>query len=161
MGFGGRFRIFLTYFLFRIQKRMNNHDRNSDRDGERDHQREQDVLKFDNLLLNLQDDSLDIVKNTISLLNTEFFMANESMKQIIKPNRFVGVLLSHLRSEIDASLMVMASNCLLSLIDLFPEISETIVDEKGLKTLEEKGKSFEYIDVAENSVKLLEKIAEN
>lgn len=77
-------------------------------------------------------------------------MASESIKCNIKPRRFVNPLLKILGNQPDPSLMILASNCLFSLIDLAPETCDIIVDEKGLKILEEKGKLIEYIDVAED-----------
>lgn len=117
--------------------------------------------KFDLLYSDLQTHDVAKIRNAITLLNTELWMSNETMKGLIRPDRFVRPLLNQLNNQADPSLMLLASNCLLSLIDLLPEISETIIEEKGLKILEEKGKSFEYIDVAEDCVKLLDKIAEN
>lgn len=117
--------------------------------------------KFDNLLEELKSNNPDVVKNTVCMLNTEFWMASESIKCNIKPRRFVNPLLKILGNQPDPSLMILASNCLFSLIDLAPETCDIIVDEKGLKILEEKGKLIEYIDVAEDWVKLLNKIAEN
>jgi len=101
------------------------------------------------------------VKNIIAQLNTEICMSNESMKNQMRPDRFVKILLKHLDSGRDSQLMLSASNCLLTIIDIFPEISETIIRHKGLEVLEEKGKNFEYIDVAEDCVKLLDKIADS
>ena len=117
--------------------------------------------KFETYLEDLRSMDNAKIKNTISMLNTELWMANESMKCNIKPRRFVCPLLKILGHQPDPSLMILASNCLFSLIDLAPEVCETIVDEKGLKILEDKGKAIEYIDVAEDCVKLLNKIAEN
>lgn len=77
-------------------------------------------------------------------------MANETMRCNIKPRRFVNPLLKILGCQPDPSLMILASNCIFSLIDLAPEVCEIIVDEEGLKILEEKGKCIEYIDVAED-----------
>jgi hypothetical protein len=82
------------------------------------------------------------------------------MKNQIKPDRFVCILLSHLSSS-DPSLMILASNWILTLVDLLPEVSDTIIDENGLNILEDKGKAFEYIDVAEDCIKILDKIAVN
>jgi len=48
-------------------------------------------------------------------------MANESMKGMIRPSRFVVPLLQALGHQPDPSLMILASNCLISLIDLVPE----------------------------------------
>jgi hypothetical protein len=87
-------------------------------------------------------------------------MSNEAMKNQIQPDRFVCILLSNLSSS-DPSLMILSSNWILTLIDLLPEISDIIIDENGLKVLEEKGKAFEYIDVAEDCIKILDKIAVN
>jgi len=84
------------------------------------------------------------------MLNTEICMSNESMKGSMKPERFVKPLLALLKSSKDSQLMLSASNCLLTIIDIFPEVSETIIKHKGLKIIEEKGKNFEYIDVAED-----------
>lgn len=117
--------------------------------------------KFDLLFSDLQTYDVAKIRNAITTLNTELCMANETMKGLIRPERFVRPLLNQLNNQVDPALMLLASNCMLSLIDLLPEISETIIEEKGLKILEEKGKSFEYIDVAEDCVKLLDKIAEN
>mmetsp|Transcript_30773 Transcript_30773/g.30293 ORF Transcript_30773/g.30293 Transcript_30773/m.30293 type:complete len:119 (-) Transcript_30773:342-698(-) len=82
------------------------------------------------------------------------------MKRAMRPERFVKPLLTHLENGLDSALMLSCSNCLLTIIDIFPEVSETIIAQKGLKILEEKGKNFEYIDVAEDCVKLLDKIAD-
>ena len=117
--------------------------------------------KFETFYADLTSGDLDKIKTAITLLNTEVCMSNESAKNAIQPDRFVRPLLTQLANDFDPSLMVQASNCLLTLIDLFPDISETIIDEKGLKTLEEKGKNFQYIDVAEDCIKLLDKIADN
>lgn len=57
--------------------------------------------------------------------------------------------------------MILASNWILTLVDLLPEVSDTIIDENGLNILEDKGKAFEYIDVAEDCIKILDKIAVN
>lgn len=77
-------------------------------------------------------------------------MANESMKNIIRPDRFVKTLLKHLDNDFDPGLMVQASNCLLTMLDLHPESAEAIIDFEGLRVIESKGQSIEYIDVAEN-----------
>lgn len=121
----------------------------------------QDSSKFDMIYDELNSDDLNKVKNAITILNTELCMSNESMKNMIKPERFVKPLLNQLQIGIEPSLMILASTCLLTLTDLLPEISEVIIDEGGLNILEEKGKNFEYIDVAEDCVKLLDKIAEH
>lgn len=119
------------------------------------------MRKFDNFVEDLKSDDPVKVKNTVSMLNTEFCMANETMRGNIRPRRFVSPLLKILGCQPDPSLMILASNCLFSLIDLAPEVWDNIIDEKGLKIIEDKGKWIEYIDVAEDWVKLLNKIAED
>lgn len=111
---------------------------------------DQDSSKFDMLFEELNSDDMDKVKNGISILNTELCMSNESMKNMIKPDRFVKPLLTQLQIGLEPSVMILASTCLLTLTDLLPEIAEVIIDEGGLNILEEKGKNFEYIDVAED-----------
>lgn len=121
---------------------------------------DENSLKFDNLFNQLQTDNIEDLRNTLAMLNTEIWMSNESMKGAMRPDRFVKPLLTHLNNGVDSSLMLSCSNCLLTIIDIFPEISETIISQKGLKILEEKGKNFEYIELAEDCVKLLDKIAD-
>lgn len=121
----------------------------------------QEDSKYDVIYADLQSMDIDKIKGAITILNTELCMANENMRGLIGPMRFVKPLLTQLDNQFDPTLMVLASNCLLSLIDLVPEVSETIIDAKGLKVLEQKSQSIEYIDVAEDCVKLLDKIAEN
>lgn len=99
---------------------------------------------------NLESDDLEAVKITIGELNTEFYMSNESHKSRIKPRRFIKPLLNFLSNEFDPELMMKASNCLVSLIDLFPEMSDHLIDENGLKIIEEKGTNIQYIDVTED-----------
>jgi len=119
-----------------------------------------DAARFDALYNDINSEDINKIKTTITLLNTELCMANESMKNVIKPDRFIKLLVNYLDNQHDPSLMVQSSNCLLTMLDLFPEASETIIDYEGLRVLESKGKSIEYIDVAEDCIKLLNKIAE-
>lgn len=111
---------------------------------------DENSLKFDNLFSQLKTENLDELKNNIAMLNTEICMSNENMKGAMRPDRFVKPLLVSLKNSTDSQLMLSASNCLLTIIDIFPEVSETIVRQKGLKIIEKKGKNFEYIDVAED-----------
>ena len=119
-----------------------------------------DASKFDDLYNSIAFDSPDTVKTKITELNTHLLMAHEGMKNMIRPDRFIKSLITHLDNKVDSSLMLQSSNCILSLLDLFPEQAETIIEHDGLKVLESKGQTIEYIDVAEDCIKLLNKIAE-
>lgn len=46
------------------------------------------------------------------------------------------------------------------MLDLFPDSAEVIIDFDGLNVLESKSQSINYIDVAEDCIKLLNKLAE-
>ena len=120
-------------------------DDNSDEDEE-----EKEDSKFDKILKNLESDDVEAVKITIGDLNTEFYMSNESHKGSTKPRRFIKPLLNFLGNKFDPELMMKASNCLVSLIDLFPEMSDHLIDENGLKVIEEKATNIQYIDVTED-----------
>ena len=46
------------------------------------------------------------------------------------------------------------------MLDLFPDTAEIIIDFNGLNVLESKSQEINYIDVAEDCIKLLNKLAE-
>lgn len=115
---------------------------------------------FDTLFENISSEDMDLVKTKIVELNTHLLMAHEGMKFQIKPDRFVKMLIKHLDNKIDSTLMLNASNCLLTMLDLFPETAEVMIFLDGLKVLESKGQTIEYIELAEDCIKIINKISE-
>lgn len=54
---------------------------------------------------------------------------------------------------------VHATSCIFHILELFPNAGKLMVQIGGIALLCEKMQKFEYIDVAENSIKALEKLS--
>lgn len=55
--------------------------------------------------------------------------------------------------------LVHATSCIFHILEIFPNAGKFVVQIGGIGLLCEKMQKFEYIDVAENSIKALEKLS--
>jgi E3 ubiquitin-protein ligase TRIP12 len=78
----------------------------------------------------------------------------------MRPDTFIEPLLKCLKMEGQHQILSHAALCLTNLVDIYPELAEEIHNQNGIKIIGERCLEIEFIDVAENCIKLLDKIAE-
>lgn len=95
----------------------------------------------------------------ISELSSELAIAQEDFLATIHLPQLIGVLIQCLHKENLPDIPYYSMSCLASLVDSLPHASGIIVSSGGIPVLTSKLLNFEFIDLAENSIKVLEKIS--
>lgn len=103
-------------------------------------------------------DDFDLLQ-FLSELSSELAIAQEDFLATIHLPQLIGVLIQCLHKENLPDIPFYGMSCLASLVDSLPHASGIIVSSGGIPVLSSKLLNFEFIDLAENSIKVLEKIS--
>ena len=103
-------------------------------------------------------DDFDLLQS-ISQLSSELAIAQEDYLSTIHLPQVVGILIQCLHKSEMAEIPFYSMSCLASLVDSLPHAAGIIVSCGGIQVLSSKLLNFEFIDLAENSIKVLEKIS--
>jgi hypothetical protein len=103
-------------------------------------------------------DNFDLLQY-ISQLSTELAIAQEDFLATIHLPHVISVLIQCLHKSELPDIPFYSMSCLASLVDSLPHASGIIVSSGGIQALSAKLLNFEFIDQAENSIKVFEKIS--
>ena len=102
-----------------------------------------------------------VILNSLYELNSHLSLANDAIAE--DPNCVV--LLKELLVQLDKyyifpEISISSMQCINHLLDINPRYSSTIVKYKGIKKIVNLTQNIEFIDLAENSIKCIEKLSQ-
>ena len=103
-------------------------------------------------------DDMELMQG-LGQLSSDLAIAQEDFLATIPLPQLVSVLIECLHKEHMPDIPLYAMNSLVSIVDSLPHASGIIVSTGGISILASKLLNFEFIDLAEHSIKVLEKIS--
>ena len=125
-----------------------------------------DFSGYNSLMQSLQSVSLALstsddmeLLQALGQLSSDLAIAQEDFLATIPLPQLITVLIECLHKEHMPDIPLYAMNSLVSIVDSLPHASGIIVSTGGIQILSAKLLNFEFIDLAEHSIKVLEKIS--
>jgi E3 ubiquitin-protein ligase TRIP12 len=103
-------------------------------------------------------DDMELLQ-ALGQLSADLAIAQEDFLATIPLQQLVAVLIECLHKEYMPDIPLYAMTSLISIVDSLPHASNIIVSTGGIQILASKLMNFEFIDLAEHSIKVLEKIS--
>ena len=103
-------------------------------------------------------DDMELLQS-LGQLSSDLAIAHEDFLATIPLPQIISLLIECLHKEHMPDIPLYAMNCLVSIVDSLPHASGIIVTSGGIQVLAAKLLNFEFIDLAEHSIKVLEKIS--
>lgn len=96
---------------------------------------------------------------SLNQLSIDLAMAQEDILASMHLDLLINSLITCLQKDAFPDIVFYAMNCLTNIIDIIPSITGLIVARRGIAVLSSKLINFEFIDMAEQAIKLIEKIS--
>lgn len=103
-------------------------------------------------------DDIELLQ-ALGQLSSDLAIAQEDFLATIPLPQLIAVLIQCLHKEAIPDIPLYAMNSLASIVDSLPHASGIIVSSGGISVLSSKLMNFDFIDLAEHSIKVLEKIS--
>lgn len=103
-------------------------------------------------------DDLNILQ-ILNQLAIELAILQEELLAAMPLDQLVCGLVSCVQRDHFPDIVLQAISCLMTLIDILPSLSSLLISRGGITVLSTRLQNFEFIDIAEQSIKLLEKIS--
>ena len=110
--------------------------------------------KFEKLLADLRSGDTVRTLNATIELNSELSMAQDNLTAHMRVEDFIGPLVDCLHNDEMPDILVYANMCILNLLDLNPTFCVQLVQHGAVDVLALKIQSIDFIDVAENALKV-------